>query len=112
MKPSEPVVPVTRPSRPARTRVGNPARSKPSVSSNAFDPCHDRLMRRREVQHVTGLSRSSLYRLIALDGFPSPIRLSENAVGWLATEISAWVAERVAATRNGGARPAPAPDGQ
>jgi prophage regulatory protein len=76
------------------------------VSPIQFDPARERIMRRREVQQTTGLSRSSLYRLVAAGSFPTPIQLSTNAVGWLATEICAWVAGRVAATRDGNARPA------
>ena len=83
-----------------------------SPRSVAFDLGHDRVIRRREVQYNTGLSRSSLYRLIASGNFPPPIQLSENAVGWLATEVSAWIAGRVAATRSNGTSPALAPDGQ
>ena len=71
-----------------------------TYSSIELEPGHDRLMRRPEVQRVTGLSRSSQYRLIAEGDFPSPIRLSANTVGWLASEVDAWVARRVAASRN------------
>ncbi|MGH9436170.1 MAG: helix-turn-helix transcriptional regulator [Terriglobia bacterium] len=109
MKSSVPVVPVTNPSRPARARASSQARSEPSVSLSDFDSGCDRLMRRREVQRTTGLSRSSLYRLIAVGSFPSPILLSANAVGWLETEVSAWIAGRVAASRSGQSQPATTP---
>lgn len=60
---------------------------------------HDSLARRREVQHDTGLSRSSLYRLIAAGEFPAQVRLSSNTVAWLRSEVDAWIASRVAASR-------------
>lgn len=60
----------------------------------------DRFMRRPEVQRVTSLSRSSLYRLIAAGDFPAPIRLSANSVAWLASEVHAWVAQCVERSRN------------
>jgi len=87
----------------ARTRSKQPA---PPIQ---FDPGHDRILRRREVQRTTGLSRSSLYRLIAAGSFPSPIQLSANAVGWLETEVSAWIEARVAASRDGKPRPTSTP---
>lgn len=62
-------------------------------------------MRRPEVQHFTGLSRSSMYRLIATGSFPSPIQISENAVGWLHSEVSAWLTCRVAESRIGNGQP-------
>lgn len=63
-----------------------------------LDPNCDRIMRRPEVQLTTGLSRAVLYRLIGR-GFPPPIRLSANTVGWLRSEVEAWIASRVAASR-------------
>lgn len=73
-----------------------------------LDPHRDRLMRRPEVQRTTGLSRSSLYRLIAEGKFPASIQLSEKSVAWLASEVDGWVAGRVAASRikNAGLPPA------
>jgi len=84
-------------------------RSKQLVSPVQFEAGRDRIMRRREVQRTTGLSRSSLYRLIAAGGFPSSIQLSANAVGWLEAEVSAWIAGRIAASRGGNPRPASMP---
>lgn len=59
----------------------------------------DRFMRRPEVQHATGLSRSSVYRLLDAKDFPAPIRLSLNTVAWLESEVQAWIEDRVAASR-------------
>lgn len=57
------------------------------------------VLRRRQVEARTGLGRSSLYALIAGGQFPTPIRLSANAVGWLEHEIDGWIAERTKASR-------------
>ena len=35
----------------------------------------DRLLRRREVEKITGMSRSSIYRLMQEDEFPRPLRI-------------------------------------
>ena len=61
-----------------------------------IDPSHDRLMRRPEVLRVTGLSRSSLYRLIASGHFSPPVSLGPNTVAWAATKVHSWIAERIA----------------
>ena len=48
------------------------------------------LLRLRAVMHVTGLSRSTLYRLIADGQFPRPVRLGPRAVAWRRSDVEAW----------------------
>jgi prophage regulatory protein len=55
------------------------------------------LERLPQVKARTGLSRSEIYRRIALGDFPHPIKLGERASAWLEHEITAWIASRVAA---------------
>jgi prophage regulatory protein len=43
---------------------------------------------------LTALSRSSLYALAKMGKFPAPVKLSERAVGWLESEISAYINQR------------------
>lgn len=45
----------------------------------------------------TQLSRSEIYRKVALGQFPSPIKLGERASAWPEHEVSAWIASRIAA---------------
>ena len=62
-----------------------------------------RLMRLREVLAITGLSKSTIYALIAGGQFPRPVRIGRRAVGWRASEVQAWVTARPsAAGENGG----------
>ncbi len=56
----------------------------------------DIILRLREIMRRTGLSRSSIYRLSAEGKFPRSISLGERAVGWLESDVDAWIAERVA----------------
>jgi len=57
----------------------------------------DRVVRRAEVQAITGLSRSSIYEAMAIGDFPKPIRIGKRAVGWRLSAIMAWLdARRVA----------------
>ena len=48
------------------------------------------LLRLPAVMHVTGLSRSTLYRLIAGEQFPRPVRLGLRAVAWRRSDVEAW----------------------
>ena len=60
------------------------------------------ILKRRAVEALTGLSRSSIYRLAAASQFPKPIPLGPRAVGWRADEIVNWIELRTAA-RDGAA---------
>jgi prophage regulatory protein len=57
------------------------------------------ILRRREVQAKTGLSRSTIYERIRAKTFPLPISLGAKSVGWIKSEIDEWLAERVALSR-------------
>jgi len=54
----------------------------------------DRLLRWPEVHARTGLSRTTIWRLIRQQEFPASRRLSANTVAWLASEVDAWIAGR------------------
>lgn len=59
------------------------------------------ILRRKQVQIRTGLSRSTIYQYIKDGVFPKPVPLGPRAVGWLESEVSEWIAERVKIARNG-----------
>jgi mRNA interferase RelE/StbE len=61
------------------------------------------LLRRRQVEGLVGLRRSAIYAAIAAGRFPRPIHLGPRAVGWLASEVEAWIAGRVAELRTAAA---------
>ncbi|WP_149779032.1 helix-turn-helix transcriptional regulator [Roseovarius litoreus] len=54
----------------------------------------DKIIRRPEVEKITGLSRSTLYSMMADHNFPRPIKLGKRAVGWREADIAAWVESR------------------
>ena len=58
------------------------------------------ILRRKQVEARTGLSRSSIYFNMAKNLFPKPIRLTERSIGWLESEIQEWINDRISATRN------------
>ena len=53
-----------------------------------------RMMRRPEVERVTGISTSTLYEMIKCGEFPKPVRLGKRAVGWPETVVSDWLDSR------------------
>ncbi len=63
----------------------------------AHPALNDRFLRLPEVVHVCGLSRSTIYDLISRDAFPLQVSLGGKNVAWLASEISIWMNERIAA---------------
>lgn len=61
----------------------------------------ERIVRRPEVLAVTGLTDSALDREMRAGRFPRPVKLSPDpksrAVGWPASAVQGWIADRVAA---------------
>lgn len=53
------------------------------------------VIRLPNVKARTGLSRSSIYAFIKEGTFPPPIPLGLRSVGWLSSDIDAWIAERI-----------------
>ena len=58
------------------------------------------ILRRKQVEARTGLARSTIYHHIKAGTFPRPVPLGPRAVGWLESDVSNWIAERVALARN------------
>lgn len=52
------------------------------------------LVRLPGVIRMTGLGRSTIYRMITKKQFPSPIRLSIRAVAWRQSDLADWIDER------------------
>lgn len=42
------------------------------------------------VMRITGLGRSTIYRLMADEQFPSPVRLTKRVVAWRSTDLERW----------------------
>ena len=69
----------------------SPVRNAPVVADVAV-----MFLRLQAVIRVTGLSRSTLYRLIADERFPRPVQLGTRAVAWRRADIDAWSEARPA----------------
>ena len=62
-----------------------------------------RLLPLRDVLHMTALSRSAVYALMAESRFPKPLRIGSRAVRWVEQEVLDFIASR---PRGGTYRPA------
>jgi prophage regulatory protein len=49
------------------------------------------ILRRKQVESRTGLSRSSIYAMMAKNKFPKPVSLGGRAVGWIEIQIDQWL---------------------
>ena len=57
------------------------------------------ILRRKQVEARTGLSRSTIYLRVAEGSFPAPVSLGGRAVGWIEAEVNDWLAKRIEASR-------------
>ena len=57
------------------------------------------IIRLPAVKARIGLSRSTIYQLVAQRTFPSQIALGARSVGWLESEVDQWLAARVERSR-------------
>jgi prophage regulatory protein len=72
--------------------------SAAGIAAHQFMP---RIMPRSEVILATGLSDTTLWREYRAGRFPKPIPLTKNRVGWVESEVRAWIADRLQAARAG-----------
>jgi prophage regulatory protein len=57
------------------------------------------LLRLSEVVKITGLARATIYAKAANGSFPSPIKLSDRASAWIASELEQWIQDRISESR-------------
>lgn len=60
------------------------------------------VLRLPAVKARTGLSRSTIYACIAQGRFPKQVSLGARAVGWLESDVEAWLQARVDQSRRAG----------
>ncbi len=53
-----------------------------------------KILRVADAVQKTGLSRSTIYRLLEAEDFPEPIRLSKRAIGWTEEQLNGWISSR------------------
>ena len=59
------------------------------------------ILRLSDVKARTGLARSTIYDRIKTGSFPAQVSLGARAVGWLESDIEAWISGQVKRSRAG-----------
>lgn len=54
-----------------------------------------RILRLEEIMQMTGLGRSTIYRLMAQGKFPMKLDLGPRSVGWLESELHEWLQSKM-----------------
>jgi prophage regulatory protein len=62
---------------------------------------HEKLLRLPAVCAAVGMRKAGIYKAIRDGRFPQPIKLGVRASAWVASEVDAWISERID-TRNSG----------
>lgn len=58
------------------------------------------ILRVRAVEKRLGVSRPTIYRWLDNDPtFPRPVKIGSHSVGWVESEINAWLEARIRASR-------------
>jgi len=77
------------------------------ASRLGFNPFWESNMQNKTISRLpkviqkTGLSRSTIYALLSRGEFPKPIKLSPRTIGWLESDIDAWLDARIANCKGG-----------
>jgi prophage regulatory protein len=66
------------------------SRTKIKVQDPSPDVQTATFLRLPTVLSLTGLGRSTIYRMIAEDKFPHPVLLAARAVAWRRTDLEKW----------------------
>ena len=65
-----------------------------TTMAEASQPRHC-ILRRKQVEARTGLSRSTIYARIKAGTFPAPVSLGPRAVGWIDGDVERWICDRI-----------------
>lgn len=65
-----------------------------AVATEPSNDLPERIIRAKEVVEVTGLSRTTLWRMERTGKFPARVSLGVGSVGWRNSEVSQWINNR------------------
>ncbi len=57
----------------------------------------ERIIRRPQVESLTGLSRSTIYRRMEEGSFPKSISIGGRLQGWIESDIQGWITKQIEA---------------
>lgn len=67
-----------------------------TITMQTVENATPRLLRRPDVERLTGLRRSSVYRLARLGEFPKPLKIGPRSSAWDAAAVQRWIDDRIA----------------
>ena len=59
----------------------------------------ERILRIRDVTARVGVARSTIYEWQSRGTFPASVPLGERSIGWLESEVTAWIESRARRAR-------------
>jgi predicted DNA-binding transcriptional regulator AlpA len=62
-----------------------------SATPDSSNISQERIVRAKELQELTGLSRTTIWRMERKGEFPSRVPLSSSSIGWRYTEVMEWM---------------------
>ncbi len=65
-----------------------------ATTSNKQSITNDRIVRAKEVVEMTGLSRTTIWRMERYKSFPARVSLGKNSIGWKMSDIQKWIDNR------------------
>lgn len=54
----------------------------------------DALLRRKQVQEICAMARSTLWAKVRNGSFPAPLKIGPRTRAWTASSVHAWIAEQ------------------
>ena len=60
---------------------------------------HQTLIRRQDVERLTGFGKAYLYKQMKAGRFPRPVRIGSKSVRWIEAEVRGWIVERISEDR-------------
>lgn len=73
---------------------GNPTPEQRLQILRSYGEQSDRLVRERERQHITSISRSTAWKLERAGHFPLRKSIGSKSCGWLLSDLLYWINER------------------
>jgi len=61
------------------------------MSKNVIDLTNRIFIRPKEIAELVGVSKSTVYRLVAAGKFPKQVLMSERCVGWRRADVEAYI---------------------
>ena len=60
----------------------------------SFQNLQMKFVRRQYIEDTFSISRSTIYRLMAIDAFPSPVSIPGVGVRWVLSELMEWAQDK------------------